>query len=31
MQAQLDGQKKRLEEMQESARKQGYGNSVYDP
>ena len=31
MQSQLDGQKKRLEEMQESARKQGYGNSVYDP
>jgi len=31
MQAQLDGQKKRLDEMQESARKQGYGNSVYDP
>jgi hypothetical protein len=31
MQAQLDGEKKRLEEMQESARKQGYGNSVYEP
>jgi chaperonin cofactor prefoldin len=31
MQAQLEGQKKHLEEMQESARKQGYGNSVYDP
>jgi hypothetical protein len=31
VQSQLDGQKKRLEEMQESARKQGYGNSVYDP
>ena len=31
MQAQLDGQKKRLEEMQESARRQGYGNSVYEP
>jgi len=31
MQAQLDGQKKHLEEMQESARKQGYGNSVYEP
>jgi hypothetical protein len=31
MQAQLDGEKKHLEEMQESARRQGYGNSVYDP
>ncbi|MGB0009705.1 MAG: hypothetical protein WA437_05565 [Candidatus Sulfotelmatobacter sp.] len=31
MQAQLDEQKKRLDEMQESARKQGYGSSVYDP
>jgi chromosome segregation ATPase len=31
MQAQLDEQKKRMEEMQESARKQGYGSSVYDP
>jgi hypothetical protein len=31
MEAQLEGQKKRVEEMQESARKQGYGNSVYDP
>jgi len=31
MQAQLDDQKKRLEDMQESARKQGYGSSVYDP
>ena len=31
MQAQLGEQKKRLEEMQESARKQGYGSSVYDP
>ena len=31
MQAQLDEQKKRLEELQESARKQGYGSSVYDP
>jgi DNA repair exonuclease SbcCD ATPase subunit len=30
-QAQLEEQKKRLEDMQESARKQGYGNSVYDP
>ena len=31
MRAQLEEQKKRLEEMQESARKQGYGSSVYDP
>jgi hypothetical protein len=31
MQAQLEDQKKRLGEMQESARKQGYGSSVYDP
>ena len=31
MQAQLDDQKKRLEDMQESARRQGYGSSVYDP
>jgi hypothetical protein len=28
---QLESQKKRLESMQESARKQGYGSSVYDP
>ncbi|HEV7219601.1 MAG: hypothetical protein ACHP8A_03190 [Terriglobales bacterium] len=28
---QLAEQKKRLEDMQESARKQGYGSSVYDP
>jgi|HubBroStandDraft_1064217.scaffolds.fasta_scaffold00132_2 predicted RNase H-like nuclease (RuvC/YqgF family) len=31
MKTQLDEQKKRLEEMQDSARKQGYGSSVYDP
>ncbi|MGA2021945.1 MAG: hypothetical protein ABSH02_15235 [Candidatus Sulfotelmatobacter sp.] len=31
MQAQLEEQKKRLDDMQESARKQGYGSSVYDP
>jgi hypothetical protein len=31
LQAQLDDQKKRLEDMQESARQQGYGSSVYDP
>ena len=30
-QAQLEEQNKRLEDMQESARKQGYGSSVYDP
>jgi len=31
MQTQLDEQKKRLEEMQEGARRDGYGNAVYDP
>lgn len=31
MQDQLDQQKKRLEDMQEAARKEGFGNSVYDP
>ncbi|MGA8270114.1 MAG: hypothetical protein WB919_01065 [Candidatus Sulfotelmatobacter sp.] len=31
MQAQLDDQKKQLDEMQESARKQGYSSAVYDP
>jgi hypothetical protein len=31
MQAQLEEQKKRLDDMQESARKQGYGSAVYDP
>jgi hypothetical protein len=31
LQAQLEDQKKRLEDMQESARRQGYGSSVYDP
>ena len=30
-QAQLEEQKERLGDMQESARKQGYGSSVYDP
>jgi hypothetical protein len=30
-QAQLEEQQKRLEDMQDSARKQGYGSSVYDP
>jgi hypothetical protein len=31
MRAQLENQKKRLLDMQESARRQGYGNAVYDP
>jgi len=31
MKAQLQQQQKRLEDMQEAARKQGYGSSVYDP
>lgn len=31
MKAQLAEQQKRLEDMQESARKQGFGSSVYDP
>ncbi len=31
MQAQLEDQKKHLEEMQDSARKQGFGSAVYDP
>jgi hypothetical protein len=31
MKAQLEQQQKHLEEMQESARRQGFGNSVYDP
>lgn len=31
MQSQLVEQKRQLEEMQESARKQGFGSSVYDP
>jgi len=31
MKAQLEDKKKNLEEMQESARKQGYGTSIYDP
>lgn len=31
MKAQLADQQKRLEDMQESARKQGFGSSVYDP
>ena len=31
MKAQLEEQQKRLEEMQDAARKQGFGSSVYDP
>ncbi len=31
MQAQLEEMKRRLEAMQDSARKQGYGSAVYDP
>ncbi|HXZ33062.1 MAG TPA: hypothetical protein VEH30_12345 [Terriglobales bacterium] len=31
MQAELEEQKKKLEDMQEAARQQGYGNSVYEP
>ena len=31
MNHQLDEQRKRLEELQESARKEGYGSAVYDP
>ncbi|MBZ5599645.1 MAG: hypothetical protein LAN83_15145 [Acidobacteriia bacterium] len=31
MQKQLDEQKKKLEDMQEAARKAGFGSAVYDP
>jgi hypothetical protein len=31
MQVQLEEEKRRLDDMQESARKQGFGSSVYDP
>ena len=31
MKVQLEQAEQRLEEMQEAARKQGYGSSVYDP
>lgn len=31
MKAQLEQQQKQLEDMQEAARKQGFGSSVYDP
>lgn len=31
MQAQLDEQKKKLDDIEEAARKAGYGNAVYEP
>jgi len=31
MQSQLEEQKKKLDDMQEAARKEGFGNSVYEP
>jgi len=31
MQSELDQQKQKLEDMQEAARKEGYGNAVYEP
>lgn len=31
MQAELEQQKKKLEDMQEAARKEGFGNAVYEP
>ncbi len=31
MQAQLEEEKRRLDDMQDAARKQGYGSGVYDP
>jgi len=31
MQSDLEQQKKKLEDMQEAARKKGYGNAVYEP
>jgi len=31
MQLQLDEQKRKLEQMQDAARKEGFGNSVYEP
>jgi predicted RNase H-like nuclease (RuvC/YqgF family) len=31
MQSELQEQKKKLEDMQEAARKEGFGNSVYEP
>jgi hypothetical protein len=31
MQSDLDQQKKKLEDMQDAARKEGYGNAVYEP
>jgi hypothetical protein len=31
MKGELEQQQKRLEDLQEAARKQGFGSSVYDP
>jgi len=31
MKAQLADQQKKLEEIQEAARKQGFGSSIYEP
>jgi predicted ribosome quality control (RQC) complex YloA/Tae2 family protein len=31
MQSELEQQKKKLEDMQEAARKEGFGNAVYEP
>jgi hypothetical protein len=31
MKAQLDQRQKALEELQDAARKQGFGSAVYDP
>ena len=31
LQKQLDAEKKKLADMQESARKAGFGNAVYEP
>lgn len=31
MQSELEQQKKKLDDMQEAARKEGYGNAVYEP
>jgi hypothetical protein len=31
MKAQLEEAQKQLEDMQEAARKEGFGSSVYDP
>jgi hypothetical protein len=31
MRSELDQKKKHLEQMQDAARRQGYGSSVYEP